>query len=157
MSVESEELCLRCQEWTLAACRCLSDKLLSFLKRVQGGERSLAFGGFFAFAFASRQLLSSVKNSAFEDAIVVRSGNGGRFVLGCIGRARLQHFLQFTLRIIDVGDAHEMSERILETFENEIARSLEPPIEEDRPEQGLEGIRQRGLLLAATAGFFAAT
>ena len=94
-------------------------------------------------------------HGAFENPVMVRAAGGDDVILRGFGRDGLQQLLQLALGVFENGNHREPAEGRLEFAENEVAGGLESAIEQDRAEQRLVSVGQRGGPFAAAMQFLA--
>ena len=95
-------------------------------------------------------------HGALEHAVMVRAGGGDNVILRGLGRDGLQQLLQLAFGVFEDGNHGEPAEGRLELAENKLAGRLESAIEEDRAEQRLVSVGERGGALAAAVHLLAA-
>jgi hypothetical protein len=124
---------------------------------LESGEGSLAFSVFFAFAAAAGEFAAVVVDGAFEDTVVVGAGDGGDMVLRSGGGGGLKEFLEFTLGVFEDGDGVYLGKGSAEMGGNEFFGVGKATVQENRAEDGFEGVGQGGGTVAAAVDLFAVT
>lgn len=129
---------------------------VSFLAQFdQGGQGGFALGGFFAFALTAGEFDAIVMDSAFKEPVVIRPRGGCDIILGCLGGNGLQKFLQLALGIFERGNDGQRADSAMKLAKDEFTGRIKTAIEENRPEQRFESVRESGSAFAAAVEFFA--